>query len=351
MAASSVSEENKDEEEETALSSEELDGVLEDAMEEAPDIHDGSAVDKDPLDLKESLSQKENFFSESSGEDKEIALSTTELDEVLKDFVEEDPAAELPSNDVDAPEKETSLKEISSEQDQTKMEEVILPKEMLAETPKDELSPETISEGKAPPVENSQADLGLDIPFEEISESSKAGAEDSPLEEVPTKSGSAFQNEDFFKENNNKENEEITLSTEELDQVLEDAVEHPNVVDEQRIPTLDELQPELSTQEEIISDEFFKNLPVKDAPPEDTLTENISGPSPGDAPSTLEVPDKETIGPLTDAPSENIEREDLKKVISYLDTLLGELPDHVIKDFARSDYFSLYKKVMDRLGV
>ncbi len=44
-------------------------------------------------------------------------------------------------------------------------------------------------------------------------------------------------------------------------------------------------------------------------------------------------------------------REELKQVISYLDNLLGELPDNLIEKFSRSEYFSLYQKVMDDLGL
>ncbi|MDH4199000.1 MAG: hypothetical protein OEV66_01340 [Spirochaetia bacterium] len=44
-------------------------------------------------------------------------------------------------------------------------------------------------------------------------------------------------------------------------------------------------------------------------------------------------------------------RDDLRKVVAYLDNLLGELPDDMIEKFARSEYFKLYQKVMDDLGL
>ncbi|TGL61276.1 hypothetical protein EHQ58_05735 [Leptospira ognonensis] len=40
---------------------------------------------------------------------------------------------------------------------------------------------------------------------------------------------------------------------------------------------------------------------------------------------------------------------DRKKVLSYLDNLLGNLPDEVIKEFSKSQYFELYKKMMKEL--
>jgi len=44
-------------------------------------------------------------------------------------------------------------------------------------------------------------------------------------------------------------------------------------------------------------------------------------------------------------------RDDLKKIIAYLDNLLGELPEELIEKFSRSDYFKLYQKVMEELGL
>lgn len=42
---------------------------------------------------------------------------------------------------------------------------------------------------------------------------------------------------------------------------------------------------------------------------------------------------------------------DRKKVLGYLDNLLGNLPDDVIKEFSKSQYFDLYKKLMKELGL
>ena len=49
---------------------------------------------------------------------------------------------------------------------------------------------------------------------------------------------------------------------------------------------------------------------------------------------------------------EESEKEKLtKKVLAILDDLLGKLPDEVIEEFARSDNFDLYKKVMEMYGL
>ncbi|MBW7857238.1 MAG: hypothetical protein H3C43_02810 [Leptonema sp. (in: Bacteria)] len=46
-----------------------------------------------------------------------------------------------------------------------------------------------------------------------------------------------------------------------------------------------------------------------------------------------------------------VNRDELKKMIGYLDDLLGQLPEETVKEFSRSEYFQLYKKVIDDLGV
>lgn len=45
----------------------------------------------------------------------------------------------------------------------------------------------------------------------------------------------------------------------------------------------------------------------------------------------------------------SVSKDDFKKVMSHLDKLLGSLPDSYIKEFAASEYFDLYKKIMNEL--
>lgn len=44
-------------------------------------------------------------------------------------------------------------------------------------------------------------------------------------------------------------------------------------------------------------------------------------------------------------------KDELKSVLSYLDRLLEDLPEDKIKEFAKSDYYDLYVKILDKLGV
>ncbi len=43
-------------------------------------------------------------------------------------------------------------------------------------------------------------------------------------------------------------------------------------------------------------------------------------------------------------------RDDLVKLLSYLDGLLEKLPEEAIRKFAESEYFDLYSKVLKEKG-
>ncbi|MBE8364000.1 hypothetical protein [Leptospira borgpetersenii] len=55
--------------------------------------------------------------------------------------------------------------------------------------------------------------------------------------------------------------------------------------------------------------------------------------------------------PKEDASRETPSKEEMKRIMTYLDELLGNLPDDLIREFSRSDYFELYKKLMKQIGV
>jgi len=44
-------------------------------------------------------------------------------------------------------------------------------------------------------------------------------------------------------------------------------------------------------------------------------------------------------------------KEELRKVIQYLDNLLADLPEEKIREFAQSEYYDLYTKIMQKLGL
>ncbi len=52
-----------------------------------------------------------------------------------------------------------------------------------------------------------------------------------------------------------------------------------------------------------------------------------------------------------DSDSENLDQQELKDILVYLDQLFGQLPDNAIKDFAQSPYYELYNNLLDKLKI
>ena len=62
----------------------------------------------------------------------------------------------------------------------------------------------------------------------------------------------------------------------------------------------------------------------------------------------------QSAAPRPAGPSEELPedlREDVKSVLSYLDQLLEALPEEKIKQFAQSEYFGVYKRLFEELGL
>ena len=47
----------------------------------------------------------------------------------------------------------------------------------------------------------------------------------------------------------------------------------------------------------------------------------------------------------------SVPKDDLRKMISYLDQLFDKLPEDTVREFSRSEYFDLYKKIMEDLNL
>jgi hypothetical protein len=92
--------------------------------------------------------------------------------------------------------------------------------------------------------------------------------------------------------------------------------------------------------------------PLDGSPAEPSLAEQTEKPATVfeedlEAATLIHEGDKAAAPAAAPAP----DTEELKSVMSYLDNLLGELPDDVIEKFAQSEYFKLYQKIMDKLGL
>jgi len=214
----------------------------------------------------------------------------------------------------------------------------------------------------------------IDEPLAFQSAESKVTDEDtnSLLEFSDDELGNEIVNEDFTLPQlsilDSDEDESITLTADELSNIV--SVESTPAPDEPDVSDFSDPfdSPDLSTDfdstEEVITDEvdtdgidLHDDLSLTDddsffhdgeegpvALTDHELADILDGTSLEEEPRSEE---------LTDEISKEagVKPEELKKVIGYLDDLLGQLPDETVREFSRSEYFNLYKKIIEELGV
>ncbi|EKR44227.1 hypothetical protein [Leptospira interrogans] len=332
---SETSLEDEEANEPIALSDEELGNLLASENEEL-------TTSEESNDLAEAIDW-DSPGSETSLEDEEanepIALSLDELDHILTDENEEPAAISEESNDLtetidwDSPGSETSL------EDEEANEPIALSLDELDHILTDENEePAAISEESNDLAETIDWDSS---PASEIS-----------LEDEEANEPIAFSDEELgnLLASGNEESEDKIGSDipkveteEDLSEILG---ELPPVSDLDAFDSIDE---DVSKEEEvstivptlesvkdqemiIVLDEYAdeeESSPIEELRKTPDQTEAIVGELSGDVPS----------------------KDEMKRIMTYLDELLGNLPDDLIREFSRSDYFELYKKLMKQIGV
>lgn len=127
----------------------------------------------------------------------------------------------------------------------------------------------------------------------------------------------------------------VALSENELDAILEDVDDAPMMAAGEPV-TDDDLfgdEPAAGEEHVIVLDEYDDEIAAAAA----VEAEKPTG----------------TDAAIVDRAAEaaGVNKEELKKVISYLDNLFDQLPDSTVEEFSRSEYFELYRKVMSELGL
>ncbi|APH41161.1 Uncharacterized protein A9P81_1323 [Leptospira interrogans serovar Copenhageni/Icterohaemorrhagiae] len=333
---SEISLEDEEANEPIALSDEELGNLLASENEEL-------TTSEESNDLSEAIDWDSSPTSEVPLEDEEsnepIALSLDELDHILTDENEEPAATSQESSnltetiDWDSPGSETSL------EDEEANEPIALSLDELDHILTDENEePAAISE--------ESNDLTETIDWD-----SSPGSEIS-LEDEEANEPIAFSDEELgnLLASGNEESEDKIGSDipkveteEDLSEILG---ELPPVSDLDAFDSIDE---DVSKEEEvstivptlesvkdqemiIVLDEYAdeeESSPIEELRKTPDQTEAIVGELSGDVPS----------------------KDEMKRIMTYLDELLGNLPDDLIREFSRSDYFELYKKLMKQIGV
>jgi hypothetical protein len=160
------------------------------------------------------------------------------------------------------------------------------------------------------------------------------------------------------------DDESITLTPEELSSIVSDDTSSPYGSDEEFLT--DDLDP-LSAADDV-SDPSVETDAAEEMQPsffededegpvaltDDELADILEGTIVEEEPQIQQAP---MVKPRADRMADELsletglKREELRKVIGYLDELLGQLPEETVREFSRSEYFHLYKKVIEELGV
>ncbi|GAB4428693.1 MAG: hypothetical protein OHK0011_10880 [Turneriella sp.] len=285
---------DSDEDEPITLSDEELDGILSTAPEE-------ESAPSDEIHLSEATQQESHVV-----EDEEpIALSHEELDGILMD------AGEAPEESPAAAEEAPAAAESKGFFDSDEDEPIALSADEL-----DGIAATAIPE-EAPTAAEPAADF--DSRYADVDEMEGTAAEPASPDTGAATATPLTADEDEGP---------IALSADELDGIAADAHEVTPEAPMVGLSPLDgsPAEPSLAAQTDKPATVFEEDLEAATLIHEDNQ---------GSAPAAAPAPDT----------------EELKSVMSYLDNLLGELPDDVIEKFAQSEYFKLYQKIMDKLGL
>ena len=381
--------------------------------EESPDSEE--TVTSEPLAKEASYALLDDVFSETPEGGEEIALSGGELDDILKDVgesPEESPEAAETVEEVSRPEETQTGGEPSEEESPDSEETATRPlpeslAEEASEIPSDEVFSETSEKVEKTALSSDELDDILEDVAEVIEESSEAPDTAGVSEGSPETPGEVFRSEETKADGEPSGEESLgseeTLASQRILRRWSEDEESPDSGEtsaseprekesntdlsrksQEPIPDLkDTDDPATEEYEESQADDFFsetfrsddeeklllndeENEPVEDIQPEsdpagDSLGEtmpdlhemrpelSINEPQGDQEESTAEA--KNRIQLSEELSSQELDKGEIKKIVSYLDDLLGELPDDVIKKFSQSEYFTLYKKVIQQLGI
>jgi hypothetical protein len=359
-------------------------------LEEIRPEESGEHEEPEKLESEPLSATQEEFFTENE-EEGPIALSDEELETALSDISEEitpstedtdmsdfdfseTPPLTLEETEGDISESipegfetdtETQPEPVSATQEEffTENEEEV-PIALSDEELETALS--DIPEEITPSTEDTDiSDFDFTISPEEYQQETAEGndieeSENKAEEQIPSTPG---MEEQFF--NETEEESPIALSDEELETALaetdsmvfsDEDLEKTSDIDIQVVDDIENQPPITEIQETEIKEEpGISNMTQK----EDEWEIEISPdeyPAPEKEIQNLDkegkISDEEGKVNFFDEKNINLpNRDELKKVVAYLDNLLGELPDEIIEKFAKSEYFRLYQKIMDDLGL
>ncbi|EMF82386.1 hypothetical protein LEP1GSC188_4759 [Leptospira weilii serovar Topaz str. LT2116] len=309
----------------------------------------------DEFGLEEEISDSSIDFEPSEsfeleGEDEEpIALSEEELGNLLSSDEKETPSSSLFD--------ETSLQEEDSiSLPVHELDTIPSPQEDSLALENFELSTDdfdTLQTQTTTSFEDEEANEPIALSEDELgnllsSENEEPNVSENTLEEFP---GSELDWDSSVSEQTEEDEGPIALSEDELGNLLEDA---STVKEENLNEILGELPPTSDLDAfDSIDDNVSKEeiTPTEDGLNKDEMIIVLDEYADEEKSSPIEelrkTPDQEEKEGSSETPS----KEEMKRIMTYLDELLGNLPDDLIREFSHSDYFELYKKLMKQIGV
>ncbi|AXR69896.1 hypothetical protein [Leptospira mayottensis] len=298
--------------------------------------------------------EPETIPFESEGEDEEsIALSEEELGNLLSSDEEETPSSSLFDETSLQEEDSISLPvdELDGIGDIQPPQEDFLALENFDLSTGDFEPTQTLETTSFEAEDNEPIALSLDELDHILTDDEESNVSGNTLEEFP---GSEMDWDSSVSEQT--EEHTTALSEEEL---LEDS--SPTVKEEDLSEILGELPPtsDLDAFDSIDDDVSKENVsqvaPAEGAASEDEMIIVLDEYAEEEKSSPIEelrkTPDQEETSTKEGVSGETPSKEEMKRIMTYLDELLGNLPDDLIREFSRSDYFELYKKLMKQIGV
>ncbi len=326
------------------------------------------------VEVKPAPADSDGFFQK--GEDETIALTGDELDNILNtaDVTEEmaGPEETLESLEEELPE----LPELGEqEQEEPKGEQIM---ELGSLDLEEEEIPAAETEGKEEGlVSEEEKNIEIEIGEKGGLEEEELGFEEQPEEGLDEISLEGLEEGelDVSEDLELGEEAELEAGTEELEEL---SLEEPTL-DEAGEPSLEEEQvepllEEAGTEElEELSLEELPDIEAAEALGEDETAveelDELEAEEGGAAELELAAEDlavpqesvdleiaefQEAGEPESRAATEALPSDlqsDIKSVLSYLDQLLEALPEDKIKEFAQSEYFGIYKRLFEELGL
>ncbi|TGM61892.1 hypothetical protein EHQ97_00535 [Leptospira adleri] len=313
-----------------------------------------STETSEPEDSSFNFEPSETSILDAEDADEPIALSTDELDHLLTDDAEAGAEEEFPGAD----------SEIDWDAPLSESTEVPLEDEEPIALSTDELDHLLTDDAEASAEEEfpgADSEIDWDAP---LSESTEVPLEDEEPIALSTDELDHILTGDGAETSPEEDEGPIALSEDELGNLLSD-VETPAEEGEDlneilgELPASSDLDAFGSLDEDVAlaqPDSSSPIVPTAETVPDDGMIIVLDEYAEDEELSPMEelrkTPDQAVTQPSAGEGGEiTPSKEEMKRIMTYLDELLGNLPDDLIREFSQSDYFELYKKLMKQIGV